>query len=70
MDKAPPLPLGACARRLRVPPRWLREQADAGRIPHLRAGSQYLFDPATAERWLQEQLDAQARRASTSEVRP
>lgn len=33
------------ARRLRVPVRWLREQAEAGRVPCLKAGRFYLFNP-------------------------
>jgi len=45
-----PLYLGAMARRLRVPATWLRAEADAGRIPHLRAGSALLFDPEVVER--------------------
>ncbi|MBX3410390.1 MAG: hypothetical protein KF859_10960 [Phycisphaeraceae bacterium] len=42
--------LGAMARRLRVPAKWLRAEAEAGRIPHLRAGSALLFDPEVVER--------------------
>ena len=42
------------ARHLRVPVAWLRAEAEAGRIPHLRAGTQLLFDPATVEHILQE----------------
>jgi len=35
------------ARRLGVPARWLREQAERGTVPCLRAGSQLLFsEPA------------------------
>lgn len=45
-----PLYLGAMARRLRVPTTWLRAEAEAGRIPHLRAGSALLFDPEVVER--------------------
>ena len=45
-----PLHLGAMARRLRVPATWLRAEAEAGRIPHLRAGSALLFDPEVVER--------------------
>jgi hypothetical protein len=37
------------ARRVRVPVRWLRDEAEAGRIPHLRAGKVFLFDPPTVE---------------------
>jgi hypothetical protein len=37
------------ARRLRVPVRWLRAEADAGRLPHIRAERQFLFDLETVE---------------------
>ena len=36
--------LSRVARRLGVPAKWLREQADAGKVPCLRAGARYLFD--------------------------
>jgi hypothetical protein len=50
MDDRPLLfPLSAMARRLFVPARWLRTEAEAGRIPCLRAGSRFLFDPETVE---------------------
>jgi hypothetical protein len=38
-------PLGAMARRLHVTTTWLRAEADAGHIPHLRAGDRLLFVP-------------------------
>jgi hypothetical protein len=40
------LPLAQMARKLRVTNAWLRSEADAGRIPCLRAGKRYLFAPA------------------------
>ena len=40
------------ARRLRVTMKWLRAEAEEGRIPHLRAGRILLFDPETVERLL------------------
>jgi hypothetical protein len=43
------LPLNVVARRLRVPVRWLRAEAEAGRVPALRAGNQFLCDPAAVE---------------------
>ena len=53
---APPklLPIGPTARRFRVPVRWLRAEAEAGRIPHVRAEQVLLFDPETVERVLLE----------------
>jgi hypothetical protein len=38
------LPLGAVARALGVSVRWLRAEADAGRLPHLDADKTILFD--------------------------
>jgi hypothetical protein len=43
------LPLGPMARSLRVTSAWLRDEADAGRVPCLRAGTRYLFAPAAVE---------------------
>ena len=38
--------LGAMARRLGVPTRWLRAEAEEGRLPHVKAGNTLLFVPA------------------------
>jgi hypothetical protein len=43
------LPLNRMARELRVPVRWLRAEAEAGRIPHVKAEQVLLFDPETVE---------------------
>ena len=32
------------ARRLHVTLRWLKDEADAGRLPHIKAGDRYLFN--------------------------
>ena len=48
------LPVGPMARRLRVSVKWLREEAAAGRVPHLQADRAILFDPDTVERVLVE----------------
>ena len=42
------LPLRRMATRLGVPSRWLREQAECGHVPGLRAGDRWLFDPEVA----------------------
>jgi hypothetical protein len=52
------LPLGPMARKLRVAQKWLREEADAGRVPCLKAGRDYLFSPSAVE-------EALASRAAT-----
>lgn len=41
------LSLPRMARHLGVTQQWLKEQAQAGRVPALRAGSRYLFNPET-----------------------
>jgi len=38
------LPLAKMARRLGVTANWLKGQADADFIPHLKAGNRYLFN--------------------------
>jgi hypothetical protein len=43
------LPLCAMARRLYVSNKWLRGEAEAGRIPHLKAGRALLFNPDVVE---------------------
>jgi hypothetical protein len=43
------LPLRRMAARLGVPSRWLREQAELGKVPGLRAGNRWLFVPDVAE---------------------
>lgn len=45
-------PLGTIARALGVPPGWLRREAEAGRLPHLRADQVIIFDAPTVERVL------------------
>ena len=43
------LVLGSMARRLGVEPRWLRAEAEAGRLPHVKAGRTLLFNPDIVE---------------------
>lgn len=43
------IPLNEMARRLRVTLKWLRGEADAGRIPHLNADGRILVDPKVVE---------------------
>ena len=50
------LSLSRLARRLGVTQQWLRHQADAGKIPCLKAGKRYLFNPVA----VQEALAAKA----------
>ena len=48
------LPLGPMARRLRVPSKWLRAEAEADRVPCLKAGKAILFDADAVEQALLE----------------
>jgi excisionase family DNA binding protein len=52
------LSLSRLARRLGITQQWLRAQADAGKIPCLKAGNRYLFNPVA----VQEALAAKAAR--------
>lgn len=46
--------LDSMARHLRVPARWLRAEAEAGRVPHLNADGRFLFNLEAVERVLLE----------------
>lgn len=48
------LVLSRMARRLGVTQHWLREQADTGKVPHLKAGTRYLFNPHAVQTALAE----------------
>lgn len=63
-ERLVPVTLPEMARRLRVPAKWLREQALKGRIPHLRAGSAFLFDPSAVQEAVLRLLREQAQEAS------
>ena len=43
------LSLSRMARRRGIPQQWLREQADAGQVPCLKAGNRYLFNPVAVQ---------------------
>ena len=53
------LSLPRMARRVGVTQRWLQDQADAGRVPCLKADRRYLFNPSA----VQEALASQAANA-------
>jgi hypothetical protein len=48
------LPLRIVARQLRIPAKWLRDEAIAGRIPHINAAGKILAIPSVVERVLSE----------------
>lgn len=61
------IPIRFVARQLRVPFRWLRDEALAGRIPCLDAGGTILADPVAVMSALAERA-AGASRAPQMEV--
>jgi hypothetical protein len=48
------VPIAFLARKLRVPLKWLRSEAENGRIPHIKAGKNILVNPKAVERVLAE----------------
>ena len=52
------VPLSPAARRLRVPSRWLKAEAEAGKVPCLNAGGRLLFDLQVVARVLAERAQA------------
>jgi len=48
----------AAANRLGLPKSWIKSEAEAGRIPFVRAGSRMLFSVAMVERALTERAGA------------
>jgi hypothetical protein len=53
------------ARILHVPVRWLKAEAEAGRVPHVRAERVLLFDPETVESVLLDRARGPAERLVT-----
>ena len=56
--------LSRMSRRLGVTQQWLREQAEARKVPCLKAGKRYLFNPVA----VQEALVAKATHVAASEA--
>ena len=53
------------ARRWRVAARWIRQEADQGRLPGVRAGAQWLFNLEVVEHLLAERAATTASIASS-----
>jgi excisionase family DNA binding protein len=62
-------PLSHAARFLNVPSTWLRAEAEAGRIPHLRAGRAFLFDLDLVEQLLIQRARCKPDAAGREEAR-
>ena len=52
------VPLDALATTLGLPRQWLKTEADAGRIPFLKAGRRRVFDPDAVARVLSDRASA------------
>lgn len=59
----------ALARFLKVEESWVRSEAEAGRLPHVRAGDRMIFDPAAVVEALRERAQAAPAQKSTRGVR-
>ena len=57
------LSLGRQARRLGVTKKWLQAEAEAGRVPSLKAGGRYLFDPEAVQKVLHDRAGKGGRHA-------
>lgn len=44
MTHASPIGIAELAARLRLPVRWIKSEAEFGRLPHIRVGRRFLFD--------------------------
>jgi excisionase family DNA binding protein len=64
------LTVNRMARRLGVTARWLRAEAEAGRVPCLRAGNRYLFNPLAVEQALAQRAAEGGVRAGTDVPQP
>ena len=60
MDTKTFIPLHALSRRLGLPAAWIKAEAEAGRIPSLRAGRRLMFNPDAVERILIDRAKANA----------
>ncbi len=63
MSEADLLPIRFVARQLRVPLKWLRAEALAGRVPAIDAGGRLLCDPAAVKAALLVRAGADSRKA-------
>lgn len=62
------LSLPRMARRIGVPTQWLREQVEAGKIPCLKAGKRYLFNPVAVQERLASRATQTLKSAESTHV--
>ncbi len=52
MIKTSPIGIAELAARLSLPIAWIKTEAQAGRLPHLKVGRKWLFNQAAVEAML------------------
>lgn len=61
------IPVSRMAHALGVSERWLRDEAEAGRVPHIRVGRRLMFNEQLVEQALLERAQANAREVQSDE---
>jgi excisionase family DNA binding protein len=54
MNPTSPIGIAELAGRLRLPIRWIKVEAAAGRLPHMRVGRRWLFNEQAVRQHLAE----------------
>ena len=62
MSEITPIGIAELAARLKLPIRWIKAEAKAGRLPHIRVGRRWLFN----EQSVRKHLGARAGREGVS----
>lgn len=62
MNEITPIGIAELAARLKLPVRWIKSEAKAGQLPHIRVGRRWLFN----EQSVREHLAARAGREGVS----
>lgn len=63
-DDQPYIPLTRLARHLGLPVSWLKQEAEAGRLPHLKIGRRFVFNLAAVEAVLLERANGEPERGT------
>ena len=67
MDDPIFITLHALSRRLGLPAAWIKAEADAGRIPSLRAGRRLMFNPDAVNSTLNDRAQARSAEALSAQ---
>jgi hypothetical protein len=63
-----PETLNQLSRRLKLPARWVRREAEAGRLPCLKVGDTFLFSPRAVDEALLKQAEGSTRASASEEA--